>query len=509
MPNKIDSNVTGCYIAEEASGTPKTLPGSPVWYEQEPNSYSDFGGEYSSVARDVISVGRQRKRGTITDLEASGGFNVDYTQNNLTRLLQGFIFADAHEKFDTAALNGTAITITNIDGTAEEFDAASGLDGAKVNDILLGSGFTQSAANALHVVQSVTSDTNIETDVDLADETPPAAARLRTVGHQFGSGDLTMTVASGVATLGTTTKDLTELGLQIGEWIWLGGDSAATAYATCPKGYGRVLSVATNAIVLDKVSATFVTDTGSGKTIQMFFGKFFRNEVTSALIKTRTYNIERQLGNDGSGIQSEYITGSVANELTLNIPQAEKLNADLSFLSMGQEFRDGATGVKSGTRVAASGEAPFNTSKNIYRLRMNIIDNTTLEPTALFAYVTEANISINNNASLNKAVSVLGGFDITVGNFEIGGSVTAYFNDVAAVQAIANNSDVTIDIIAAKDNAGIVYDIPMLGLGGGRLTVEKDQAITVPLETLAAEGATGYTLGVTSFDYLPTGAMPT
>ena len=176
---------------------------------------------------------------------------------------------------------------------------------------------------------------------------------------------------------------------------------------------------------------------------------------------------------------------------------------------MDETFRNGVTGVKSGTRVAALGQDPYNTSRNIYRLRMNIIDDTTLEPTALFGYVTEGTVTINNNASLAKAVSVLGGFDITVGTFEVGGSVTAYFSNVAAVQAVRNNSDVTMDIIAAKDNAGLVVDLPMFGLGGGRISVEKDQPITVPLETLAAEGATGYTLGITVMPYLPTQAMPT
>lgn len=508
MANKIDSNVTACYIAEEAAGTPKTLPGSPVWYEQEPNSYSDFGGEISSVARDPINASRQRKRGTITDLDASGGFNVDITQDNQTRNLQGFMFADAHEKMDTAPLNGTAITITNIDGTNDEFDAASGLDGFAAGDIVLGSGFTQAAANAIHVVSSAAA-TTLAVGTDLADETPPAGAKLQAIGFQFASGDATMTVASGVATLGATTKDLTELGLQIGEWVFVGGDTSGTSFATCPVGYARVKSVTANAVVFDKVSAAFVSDTGTGKTLHLFFGKFIRNEKTPSLIKTRTYQIERQLGNDGSGTQSEYLTGSVANELTLNIPQADKLNADLAYVSMDQEFRNGATGIKAGTRVAAPGDDPFNTSQNIYRLRMNIIDNATLQPTALFAYVTEANVTINNNASLAKAVSVLGGFDITVGTFEVGGSVTAYFADVAAVQAVRNNSDVTMDIIAAKDNAGMVIDMPMFGLGGGRTNVEKDQPITVPLETLAAEGATGYTLGITVMPYLPTAAMPT
>lgn len=505
MANKIDSNATGLAIAEEVIGSPKTLPGTPIWYTLEPNSYSDFGGEVSTVARDPINPSRQRKKGTVTDLDASGGFNSDVTQNNLTRIMQGFMFANFNEKFDTMPFNGSSITITST--TTTTYVAASGLNGFLANDLVFASGFTHAANNGLKLVTSATA-TTLTTTGNVA-ETPPAGAELRAVGYQFASGDCTMTVASGVATLGATVKNLTTLGLQVGEWVHIGGDATAEKFATCPTGYARVKTISATQIVFDKVTAAFVTDAGASKTIRLFFGKFLRNQSNPANIITRTYNVERQLGNDGSGIQSEYLTGAVANEFTLNIPQADKLNADLAFVAMNNEFRTGVTGVKSGTRVASLSEAAFNTSSNVFRIKLNIIDPLTLQPTPLFAYVTEGTITINNNASLAKAVSVLGGFDITVGTFEVGGSLTAYFSNVTAVQAVRNNSDVTFDAILAKGNAGLVYDIPLLSLGNGRLNVEKDQAVTLPLETLAAEGSTGYTLGITVFPYLPTVAMPT
>ena len=619
MPNKQDSNVTGFYIAEEVIGTPKTLPVTPIWYEQEPNSFSDFGGEISSVARDTINASRQRQRGTITDLDVTGGYNTDITQNNVSNLLQGFMFADTHEKVsvestaitasgslyattvtlgsdlasngafasDTGWTKGTGWTIgagvassdgsqsANSDlkqteatvagqayqvtytltrsagtasvilggtvgisraaagtyneiiiagstasltgiradldfiGTVDNFAVKSvpNEDVIRVGDLLLAKNFDLAANDGLRHVTSVPSALSVgveETIVDAATQ----SGTLQQVGFEFATGDLSIDVTAGVATLQSIVKDMTELDLQVGEWLWIGGDDTTEQFVDAGSGFGRVKSVTTHQIVLDKVTHTFEDDNGSGKTIRIFFGSFLRNEKDSTLIKTRTYQLERQLGNDGNGIQAEYLEGAVANELTLNIPQADKLNADLSFLAMDNSFRTGTEGVKTGTRVAAEGEDPFNTSLNVYRLRMNIIDPVTLEPTALFGYVTKADITIKNNAAIAKAVGTLGGFAITVGTFEVGGSMEAYFVDTAAVQAVRNNSDVTMDIIMAKDNAGLIYDLPMFGLGGGRITVEKDKAIMVPLTTLAAEGEEGYTLAVINMPYLPDIAMP-
>jgi len=635
--NKIDSNVTGLAFAEEVCL--KQLPTvaadghDPIWYGLEPNSYSDFGGDLSTVARQPISAGRQRKKGTPTGLEASGGFNSDLTQSNLTRLMQGFFFANARQKPATQPFNGTQVPLTSISTTDDSFNAATGLIRFLTGHLVKASGTVSN--NGLHRVTTggVAAKTIVATNL-VTESAPAATAKLEAVGFQFAAGVVGLTASAaavvlaisglaqatgmltftgtgtaadtvtiggrvytlvgaltgvadevligadatgtatnfvaaingasgagttyGVGTVANTQVTATnvagvvtataiyagvssnviatteagsvtawgaavlaggtgaagwlELGLVPGEWIFLGGDDAATFYtpasSTNRQGYARVSAVTNASLTLDETSFDPQTDAGAGKTLQVFFGTVIRNEPLPADIVTRSYNLERTLGRDSVGVQAQYLEGAIANEFKLNYPEGDKLNSDLTFVAMQDATRTGSEGLKTGTRVAAPGESAFNTSLDIYRVRMAVHDVAEMNKDALFGFVTEADVSINNNASQVKALGVLGGIDVSVGNFDASGSITALFSTVEAVRAIRNNADVGLNFIAARANAGFVFDMPLLGLGGGRLNVELNNPIKVPLDATGAENAAGYTLLSDWFSYLPNIAMP-
>lgn len=508
MSNKIDSNITGLAFAEEESL--KTLPATPVWHGLEPNSYSDFGGELSTVARAPIDPSRQNKKGTITDLDASGGFNVDFTKSNLVRLLQGFFFADARQLPSTQPLNGAAVALSSVAASTKTFAAASGLGSFAAGQIVFASGFANAANNGLKTVASSAAGSVVVAESLTDEASPPASAKLEAVGFQFASGDVNLAVVSGVPSLVATVADFTTLpGLIPGLWVFIGGDSAGTRFAN-NVGYARIKTVSAKSLTFDDTTFTPADESGASKTIRIFVGTVIKNEKLPSLIKRRSYNIERQLGEGPTSTQAEYLEGAVANEFTLNVPQADKLNADLTFVACDNTHRSGEAGdeIKSGTRIGVPGEDAYNTSSDIYRIKMSVIDPASSNPSALFGYVSEANVSINNNVSPNKAIGTLGAFDTSAGNFEVGGSITAYFTTISAVRAVRQNADVGLSIIGASKNAGFVFDIPLLGLGGGRLNVEKDAPITVPLEPAGAENPNGYTMLYEAFSYLPNLAMP-
>ncbi len=512
----IDSNTVGLSYAEELSigVLPGTSQQDGVWYPLEPNEYDDFGAEVSTVARNPINPSRQRRKGVVTDLEASGGFQQDLTNSNLTRLMQGFFFADAYERVRTKPLNSKTANTTVVATFVATGSKINVDDGAKfkVGMILKSTGFVNTTNNQNEMVVSSITTNELTVTGTLVDETY-SVGTLEVVGFQYGSADLKVAYAFNVLKLTSVVGFATHL-YKVGEWIFIGGDLAANKFeeggsGQNKPGYARVEKVEANALTLKEPTFTPLTDAGTGKTVRVYTGAYIRNEDTTSLIKKRSYQIERTLGSDNDGVQSEVLVGSVPNELSINFTSGDKLETSLSFVAINNELRSGSTGLKPGDRTnVISEDEAYNSAVDVYRLRL-FVYGANPTPASLFAYVTDASISISNGAAGRKAIGTLGSIDISVGDFEVGGELEVYFADIDAVNAVKNNADVGFNTIIASKNNGIVYDIPLLSLGGGRVSVEKDEPIMLPLQTMAARNQNGYTMSATYFSYLPNVAMPT
>lgn len=506
MVNKIDSNLSGLSYAEEASIG--VLPGSPIWFGLEPNSYKNWGGSYTQTPRNPINPARQRRKGSITDLKVEGGFAADLTHNSVTRLMQGIIFADAREKVATQPLNGTQVALTSITTGPNKFIATGVMPAFLVDHLVFAENCGQASNNGLHLVTAVSADDITVSETLVAEASPPAASMLTAVGVQFASGDVTFTnTGTNYPEMDSTVFDFTTLGLTVGEWVFVGGDATATHSAQATNnGFARISSVAAHKIVFDKTNATWVTDTATGKTIRLFFGSFIKNETATNLIKRRTYALERTLGNDGLGTAAEYISGAIPSEFVLTVKAATKVTTDITFMGIDNNAQDGSVGLKSGTRVSPVSSDCFNSASDFVRMNMHVVSATDANPVPIFAYLTDLTLTIKNNVSANNAIGILGAFDMTAGTFDLSTTIMAYFNSTAAVSAVRANSDFSIDCALVKANRGLVFDAPLVAAGGGLANVVQDKPIELSLTADGAQSAAGYTLSFTHFAYLPNAA---
>lgn len=513
LVTKIDSNASSLsYAVEDSLGV---LPVTPDWVILEPNSYAEFGGNITTVARNPINASRQRKKGVVTDLDASGGFNTDWTQDNLQDLMQGYFYADFRPKGEEVPTAATA--------TTDLFDVAA-TAGFLVNSLVRSTGWDEAGNNGNDMlVTAVVANTTIEVlgETLVTQASPPAGVNLVVVGHQTASADVNVVVTGAFPVYESQGGvNWTTLGLIPGEWIFVGGDGASEDFVNAENnGWKRIKAITATDLTVDKSDSTMVVETGGGLTIRFYFGRVLKNEATPSLQVRRTYNLERTLGapDDAlpSEIQSEYIIGAVPSTAQLNIPAANKVSWDMTFIGTDSETRTGAVGVKSGNRPALVESDMFNTSSDFSRIRIATYDDTTEAPTPAFTYAEELSLTLNNNLTPNKAVGVLGSFEVTVGTFQVGGSVTAYFENVSAIASVRANDDITLDVVMVKgatgEKQGVAIDVPLITLGEGRPNVEQDQAIKLPLSTEAATGAgidanMDHTLIMSFFDFLPDAA---
>src|SRR5690606_30971354 len=216
--------------------------------------YSDFGGEITTIARNPINQSRQRKKGAVTDLEASGGFQQDLTFFNTRNLLQGFMFADFREKKTTAPTNGVNYAVTAVDAATNTFTvAAGGGAGFVAGQLIATEGFINPVNNGAKTVVSATGTTIVVAETLVDELAPPAAAKLVVVGLTAAVGDLSLAPAGGYANLVSAGgTDFTTLGLIPGEWVYVGGDGATSAFDD-NGGFARIGAISAGTLTFDKV----------------------------------------------------------------------------------------------------------------------------------------------------------------------------------------------------------------------------------------------------------------
>ena len=330
-----------------------------------------------------------------------------------------------------------------------------------------------------------------------------------------------MVVSGTFPKLVAATLDFTTLGLIVGEWVWIGGDPAASDFVNAENnGFKRIRAISVTDLEFDKSELAMSAETGTSILLRMYFGRVLKNEnEASGLITRRSYQLERSLGApddaQSAQIQAEYVIGAVPSQASINIPSAGKMTANISFIGGDHTTIDGPTSLKSGARPTLVESDAFNTSSDFTRIRLAIHVDGTEAPAALFAFAQNLEITFNENLTPNKAVGTLGAIEISHGTLNIGGSITAYFADLDSVDAIRNNSNITLDFGVVKgtagNKAGFMFDIPLLTLGDGKVNVVQDQAVTLPLDMSAAsavliDSALDYVAMFTFFDFLPNAA---
>lgn len=498
-------------LAYSFETTPGVLPLNPVFFLIEPNDINQFGAEITTRARRPISRSRQRRRGSVVDLDSGVEFVQDLTRANFVEMAEAFIFAEAANanlKFRNAAATATEYTVPALSA-----NQAGKLQyvGTGPKSLMFARGYVNAGNNGLKVLTADpgVAGTTLEC-AGLVAETPPTNAVVEVAGIRAIAGDIAITVTGVTGTLtsgnnsvaGGNRVDFTTLGWVPGQSVHVGGLTAGNQLSV-GVGYIRIRTITPQTVTFDKMVGTLATDPGTGDQVDLLFGSFIRNVQVDANADDNRY-LERSLqfeatypDLDSLGVpEYQYSKGNTANEMSFDVPLTDL--ATVTFGFVGSDTPSPTTTRISGlTTVNPQGTASFSTSSNIVKLRLSAAE----EATACFKQVA---VTLGNGATGEKCLGVLGPSFINFSILTVDIESESVLADSALLAAIRNNDAVTFDLAMKNADFGIIIDVPSLTLGGGDLTFTADEPVRVSWTGEAFEDPLfGTSIGVSVFPVLP------
>lgn len=467
------------------------LPGSPTWLLLEPNDIGDFGAKITTTPRTPISANRQRRKGTITDLDSAVNFEHDLTRDVFMTFSEAFVFA---------VYQGNQIgRPTAISTTAYTVPAGPVLVSGQ---LIYARGNANSANNGLKQVTTGATSTSIPiAGGGLVVETPPTNSLLEIAGWRFATSDLAITVSGTTATVVSSTINLTTIGVFVGQLIHVGGMDASRQFSA-GKGYGRVRSVSSTTITLDKLTSTLATDPGTGDTVDLLYGLFLKNVPTSSgSFLTRSYTFELALPNLEAGPLDGYIypAGNLANEMAVSFTVADKALVDFGFVGTDTPVPTTTRKTNASTPIQPLQAVAYNTSSDVLRLRVQKVDETGI--TTCFK---ECTIKLGNEVTPEKCIGTLGAVFMNNGLFLVDLEGEVLFTSGAVVTAIRNNETVTMDTLLKNDDGALAIDLPSLTLGDGALNFPVNESVKVALSGEAFQDSFfGTSIGISLFPTVP------
>lgn len=481
-------------VLETALGVPATSG----WRSHEPNSIDEYGADIKTVERRPLSINRQLRKGDVVDLDSMVKIGADLTGDLINDFAEGLFLS----VFKNSGNTGTARFVPTA-VTATGYTVAA--NGALTNGILVfARGAANAANNGLKVLAGTSTGTEIKTTGLVAEAIAGAyPVTVEVAGWRGAAGTIGLD-ASGDLTDSAST--LASLGLQVGQWIWVGGTiGSAFAFNTAAyRGFARIKTIAAGKLTLERRSWTVgAADAGAAKTIDIYFGRWVRNVAANhGDYSEKTYTTELHYPTLGTGAtpEYEYAKGNYVNMFELDAPQGDKVTVSLDL--MGTTTDDPVTVRATGASAAVAPLANgcFNTAADLLRIRVSNVDES-----GLTTDVSNAKISFSNNVGAEKVLGTLGAKYMNLGKFEVKVTGEFLFTSSDVVKAIRDHRTVSFDLALRDDTGCLLIDVPSMTVNSGKKKIAEGESVKLDIETGAFQDATlGCSASWSLFPYLPT-----
>lgn len=501
MGRVLSSNISLAASREASLGV---LPGSPSWQLLEPNAITKLGAELTKVVRSPISKNRMQRKGAVTDLNSGVEFESDLTMDHFIEFMEAFIMASfaGPQVYSQASVNPvTAVTATG-------YTVASG-GALPDNTLIFARGFINGTGsppsnNGLKVTAGGSTATEIKAAGLTAEAAIPNTRNVsvEVAGRRGATADITMTAQGNLA---STLLDFNTLNWNVGQVVKIGGVATVNQFATAGNNFfARIATIATNLVTFSwRSTTTFGVDAGAGKQIDIYTGRWLRNvDVDHASWLERSYTFEaayENLANPGPGDAYEYPKGNMANEVTINLPLADKATMRFGFIGTDTPSPTTTRATNASSPKRATRTVLFNTTSDIARLTLANLDES-----GLTTDFKNLSLTFRNNVTPEKVLGTLGAKYVAFGISEGMVDADVLFDNPAVVAAMRENTSVALVFGLANDDGGFYFDVPYATIEGGGKEFPVNQLVVLKAPIMAAQDPTlGYTLSVTHFPFLP------
>lgn len=472
------------------------------WVTLQPNGggVDAFYPKLATKAPSPLTRLRQLEQAQIVDLDASPAITHDLTKDFTDVFIEGALVAQAKHTGGTGLAYFLPTARTTTDFTVPA------LGGLQAGTLVFSRGWVNTANNGLFQVGSSSTGIAVKVAGGVAETVSGYVTTLEVAGFRFASGDLGVDVNGNFT---TTVADFTTMGLVVGIVGRLGGTLAGTPgahdFATAAyRGFFEVVSIAAHLLTVRRREWTVgAADAGTGKTIDLYWGRWVRNVATTDPDYLRTsYALEVGIPKLSAGTTDEFIyaAGCVPDQLEITAPSKDLVSAKISF--MGTTIGNPTTTRATGGSTAASTLAidRYNTvDRELYRRVLNqateaiVVDD-----------IESWKLQFMNRLTAIKAQGTLGTRDIVVGTAELSFDMTAFVTSDAALLACAQNTTLVVGIAFRNNDGGIFFNAPAVKCTDAPPAFPSNGPITAALKMQAfRDPIANYTLGVSLFPFLP------
>lgn len=470
----------------------------PTRFRTLRNKSNSLVGNYGFVASNELRADRMKFDAQKVSESAGGQIPFDWRYPNDSGALEEFVESALCADFvKTPSRDNDGVAdsvITQVANATQIVTVASGASFQPYHMVRL-SGFTNAANNGIFRCSVGSATVPAFGGAGLVDEAaPPATARMKVIGIQGASGD----IAASATGLTSTLVNFTTMGLQVGQWVKIGGsEGAAFSFATgANNGWARVTAIAANALTLDHRPAGWTADTGTGKTIRVFFGDVIRNGTAVNVLAVENSYL-------GQTTPTHVLTNDVAvNQLSVNFQNGQIIEGQFDCLG---------TGISQGTTANGStyDASPANAS-----MTANVSVAGIYEAGALLAspnWVRELSLSVNNNMRALPALGAVGPVRFGLGTAEVSCRFSAYFGSNALLQKLIAVQRTSLALVASAahpdggvGNQATVFMLPRVTLSGNGPTVPgENQDVAVDLTATASiDALTNCHIQLDTFEYV-------